>query len=250
VLSNTRRVWLVLAGLALVGGLVLVAFAPGLVAAQTTEPTVTGRTITVVGSGQVSAKPDIATVNLGVDVTAPTVSDAKDQADELMQAIIAALRDAGIADRDIQTSNYSISFERQTPDVTPQEGQQTPAGVYRGSNTVRVTVRDLDTVGDIIDTAVSAGANNVWGVSFGLENTDALEQQAREEAVADARARAESLAKLNGVTVGDVLHISEVVGATPGPVYAEVAPAAFRGAPVEAGEMTYSTQIQVIYAMQ
>jgi uncharacterized protein YggE len=124
-------------------------------------------------------------------------------------------------------------------------------GVYRVSNMVQVTIRDLNTVGDIIDAAVAAGANNVWGVTFGLEDTEALEAQAREKAVANARARAESLAELNGVAVGDVIHISEIVGAQPGPVFAEAARAAFGGgAPIEAGEVTFSTQIQIVYSMQ
>jgi hypothetical protein len=119
---------------------------------------------------------------------------------------------------------------------------------------IQVTIRDLDTVGDVLDAAVEAGANNVWGVSFGLDNTDALEEQAREKAVADARARAESLAKLNGVTAGDVIAISEVIGSGPSPMYAEAA--AYRGlgggggAPVEPGELTFSTQVQVIYGIR
>jgi hypothetical protein len=242
---------LILAGLALVGGLALVALGPGLAAAQTTETGAPDRTITVVGRGEVKVKPDVATTNLGVEVTAPTVSEAMDEAEERMNAVLAALKAAGIADKDIQTSNFSVNFERQAPDVTPRADDSGPGGVYRVSNMVQVTIRDLDAVGDIIDAAVAAGANNIWGVSFGLEDTEALEAQAREKAVANARARAESLAQLNGVAVGDVIHISEIVGAAPGPVFAEAARAyGGGGAPVEAGEVTFTTQIQIVYAMQ
>jgi uncharacterized protein YggE len=251
VLSYSKRAFLVLAGLAVLGGLALAGLAPGLAAAQSTASAAQDRTITVVGRGEVKVKPDVATTNLGVEVTAPTVSAAMEQAEERMNAVLVALKAAGIADKDIQTSNFSVSFERQTPEVTPRADDAVPAGVYRVSNMVQVTIRNLDAVGDIIDAAVATGANNVWGVSFGLENTEELEGQAREKAVANARARAESLAALNGVTVGNVIHISEIVGAAPGPVYAEAARASYGGgAPVEAGEVTFSTQIQIVYAMQ
>ena len=250
-LSHSKRVFLVLTGLALVGSLALVALGSGPAAAQTTETGASDRTITVVGRGEVKVSPDVATTNLGVEVMAPTVAEAMDQAEERMNAVLAALKAAGIADKDIQTSNFSINFERQSPEATPRADDAEPAGVYRVSNIVQVTIRDLNTVGDIIDAAVAAGANNVWGVSFGLEDTEVLEAQAREKAVANARARAESLAELNGVAVGDVIHISEIVGAAPGPVYAEAARAAYGGgAPIEAGEVTFATQIQIVYAMQ
>jgi hypothetical protein len=221
------------------------------------------RSITVVGRGEVKTKPDIATVNLGVEVTAPTVSEAMTQANARMKTILAAMKSLGIADKDVQTSNFSINYERQNPAApigseTTSGGKsgsdQMPDGFYRVNNMIQVTIRDLDNVGDVLDAAVEAGANNVWGVSFGLDDTDALEDQAREKAVGDARARAESLAKLNGVTVGDVIAISEVIGGSPSPMYAEAA--AYRGlgggggAPVEPGELTFSTQIQVVYGIR
>ena len=124
-------------------------------------------------------------------------------------------------------------------------------GVYRVNNMVQVTLRDMAAVGDVIDAAVEAGANNVWGVSFDLENTDALEEQAREAAVNNARARAESLAELNGVEVGEVIAISEVIGASAVPMFAEAARAmGGGGVSIEPGEVSFATQLQIVYAIQ
>jgi hypothetical protein len=246
----------------LIGALVVTGCAPNALAAPTAAGDSPARSITVVGRGEVKAKPDVATVNLGVEVTAPTVGEAMTEANARMKTILAAMKDLGIADKDIQTSNFSINFERRDPtapvvtEATPgakSGGAQSVPGVYRVNNMVQVTVRDLDNVGDVLDAAVEAGANNVWGVSFSLDDTAALEGEAREKAVQDARARAESLAKLNGVTVGDVIAISEVIGGSPSPMYAEAA--SFRGlggggTPVESGELTFSTQIQTVYGIR
>jgi uncharacterized protein len=254
--------WAPLFAIVVVGALMVSGCAPAVLAAPATAGETPSRSITVVGQGEVKAKPDIATVNLGVEVTAPTVSEAMTQANAQMKTILAAMKSLGIADKDVQTSNFSINFERTNPTAplasemtsgAKTEGPQTPAGFYRVNNMIQVTIRDLDKVGDVLDAAVEAGANNVWGVSFGLDDTDALEVQAREKAVADARARAESLAKLNNVSIGDVLSISEVIGGSPSPVYAEAA--SFRGlggggAPVEPGELTFTTQIQIIYGLR
>jgi uncharacterized protein YggE len=251
-----------LVAILVVGALVVSGCAPSVLASASAAGDSPTRSITVVGRGEVKSKPDIATVNLGVEVTAPTVSEAMTEANARMKTILSAMKALGIADKDIQTSNFSINFERQSPAApvvseTTSGGKsasdQTPAGFYRVNNMIQVTSRDLDNVGDVLDAAVEAGANNVWGVSFGLDDTDALEAQAREKAVADARARAESLAKLNGVTVGDVIAISEVIGGSPSPVYAEAA--AYRGmggggAPVEPGELTFATQIQIVYGIR
>jgi uncharacterized protein len=246
----------------MLGALLVTGCAPKALAAPAAAGESPARMITVVGRGEVKAKPDIATVNLGVEVTAPTVSEAMAEANARMKTILAAMKALGIADKDIQTSNFSINFERREPTAAavPEAtsgakpgGAQTPSGFYRVNNMIQVTIRNLDKVGDVLDAAVEAGANNVWGVSFGLDDTDALETQAREKAVADARARAESLARLNGVTVGDVIAISEVVGGNPSPMYAEAA--SFRGlggggAPVEPGELTFATQIQIVYGIR
>ena len=128
----------------------------------------------MVGHGEVKAKPDIATTNVGVEVTAPTVVDAMAEANTKMADVLAAVKKLGIADRDIQTSNFSINFERQSGSTlqSPTNGSATASsdsqrsGVYRVSNMVQITIRNLDQVGSVLDAVVKAGANNVWGVNF------------------------------------------------------------------------------------
>ena len=236
--------------------------APATAAAPQAAGDTLARTITVVGRGEVKSKPDVATTTVGVEVLAPTVEAAMEQGKARMQAVVDALKKLGIADKDIQTSNFSINFERTQPDTpTPKiEGTsaqpgtaEQPAGSYRVSNMVQVTIRDLNQVGQVLDVAVKAGANNVWGINFGLENTSNLEGQARAKAIDDAKARAQDLARLNGVDLGSVVAISEVVTGGSMPVFADAAMAkglGGGGAPVEPGELTFATQIQVIYTIR
>ncbi len=211
------------------------------------------RTITVVGRGEVKVKPELATTTVGVEALAPTVDAAMEDAQARMDAVLAALKKLDIADKDIQTSNFSINFERPqtgTPEGTKTESSQ-PAGFYRVSNMVTITIRDLKQVGAVLDAAVKAGANNVWGITFGLDDTDALEVRAREAAVKNARARAESLAELTGVTVGDVVAVSEVIGNVPAVMYsAAEGRGGGGGTPVEPGEVSFTTQIQIVYAIK
>ncbi|WP_437535171.1 SIMPL domain-containing protein [Sorangium sp. So ce726] len=275
-------------------------------AAQATPPVAAApevNTITVVGRGDVSARPDVARAQMGIEVMAPTVHEATKLAAARMTEILAALKKAGLAEKDIQTSNYSIQLVRQ-PDVppwmatgyaqpssapapavapaTPAAAPAAPAGrgpkptpapapkpppadlapaappppshVYQVSNTVMVVIRNLDQVGAVLDAAVAAGANNVWGVSFGLDETDPLEARAREKAIADARARAEALARLQGVSLGRVVSISEVV--EHGQIYAPRAAlasggyASDMGTPVSSGEVPFGTQVKVVYALE
>jgi uncharacterized protein YggE len=230
-------------------------------AGQAATPAAAGqvvpRTITVVGRGEVKVKPDVAHTTVGVEALGETVDAAMADAEARMTSVLAALKGMGIADKDIQTSNFSVNFERQM-EPKPATAQATPgtfeppAGFYRVSNMVQVTIRDMATVGDVIDTAVKAGANNVWGINFGLENTAALESQAREAAVKDAKARADSLAGLNSVQVGDVIAISEVIGNQPMPMYsvAEARGMGGGGTSAEPGEVTFTTQVQVVYGIK
>jgi uncharacterized protein YggE len=126
---------------------------------------------------------------------------------------------------------------------------------YRVSNNVQVTIRDLDNVGTILDAAVEAGANNIFGVDFALDDPSVVESEARQKAVEDARAKAEELATLNGVTLGDVVSVSEVVGLGGGYYMGNFSEQAMMrmggggGAPIAPGELELTMQLQVIYAM-
>jgi uncharacterized protein YggE len=209
------------------------------------------RYITVVGRGEVSLVPDIARISVGTEVAGATVSEAKAEVDSRMEAILAALKDLGIAEEDIQTSHYSIYLEREpVRRVEMEEGvSQEEGGMYRVSNMLRVTIRDIEQVGEVLDAVVGAGANQMYGVTFTISDDLEWQSEAREKAMIDARARAEELAGLADVELGDVLSVSEVVGSSP--VYVEMEAAAMRGGGgITPGELEFGSQIQVTFAIQ
>lgn len=236
------------------------------------------RHITVVGHGEAQGKPDIARTSLGVEASAPTVEEAMNQTSARMKAILDALKKLGIEEKDIQTANFSISIERPfmegpmpmpVPEAAPapKGGGKAAAATtapaapppqpsvkYRVSNTVEVTIRDVSKASRVLQAAVDAGANNVWSVSFGIDDTKALEATAREKAIADAKARAEALAKLSGLELGPVISVSEVVGRGPiGPMpMMATAEAKWGGGgpPLSMGEVTYATSIEVIFGIK
>jgi hypothetical protein len=222
--------------------------------AQTATPEVSpaydpARTITVVGQASSGVVPDVAHVSIGVETRANTVADATQENETKMRALLAALRRAGIADKDIQTSNYSISWNR-PPEPTPELATEGVTGTleYSVSNMVNVTVRDLELISDVLDTATEAGANNIWGISFSIDKPEAALADARAKAVADASARAEALAELGGVKLGPVMSMSEVLSGGPIPVMRELAAQdSGGGTPISPGEVQVSYQVQVVY---
>jgi uncharacterized protein YggE len=206
------------------------------------------RTITVVGQGKVSLKPDIATINVGAEARANVVSAAKAEVDEQIAAITAALKAAGVADKDIQTSHYGIYYERESMPVM-REGPATESqGGYVVSTLLQVTIRDVEKAGEVLDAVVQAGANQVYGVTFTVADESTWESQARAEAMADARSRAQELAGLAGVELGDVLTVSEVIGSSSFPTL--MAERAMGGGGIAPGELELGTQIQVTFAVQ
>ncbi len=207
--------------------------------------------ITVVGQGSVRLSPDIAQVSIGMETSAETVGEAVAENEAQMVKILAALTAAGIDEKDIQTMNYSIQLDRY-PEPTPriESSSAEPTPVYRVSNMVNVTIRDLETVGDILDVVIEAGANNIWGISFTLDDPTAAQSDARAKAIEDAQARAEALAQLSGVEVGPVMSISEVVGAVSVPMAAMAERAVAGGGPISPGELEISYQVQVSYFIE
>jgi uncharacterized protein YggE len=209
------------------------------------------RTITVVGTGQASLAPDVVEVQVGVQVLAPTVSEAKASVDRQMAALLAALKELGIADKDIQTSQYNIYYEQDQSAVSLREGAAAGSqGGYRVSNMVKVTVRDIDLASDVLDAAVEAGANQVYGVNFTVSDPHKWESEARKSAMADATLRAQELAGLAGVELGEILSVSEVVGSSPVPMFAAVAERGLGGGGIAPGELEFSTQVQVVFAIR
>jgi hypothetical protein len=133
--------------------------------------------------------------------------------------------------------------------VEVQKAQE-PEGHYRVANVVEVTVRQVDRTGAIIEAATRAGANQVWGMRFELDDPKKLEAEARQKAVADAQARAQDLARLTGVRLGPVISVSEE-GGGPGPMFAQRAMAedSAQAVPVERGELTVTKMVRVVYSL-
>ena len=203
------------------------------------------RTITVVGEGQVSATPDMAQINIGVQVSDPDVKAATSKATADMESLLAALKGEGIAENDIQTSYYNLYVDR-------PYGPQGPVGEaqYQVSNNVQVTVRDLSSLGQIMQVAIEAGANNISGPTFNLSDPSELRTEARQKAVDDALATATELADLNGVAVGQVVSISEVINS--GAYYVSEVASAARGLGgggevISPGEVNVDVQLQITY---
>lgn len=205
-------------------------------------------TITVIGNGSAAGAPDIATVEIGVETRNEDVSLAFSENSTTVDAVIAALVEAGVAREDIRTSGLNIYLERY-PMGMP-EGPEDYASTYIVNNMVRVVVRDTGAVGDVLSAAVEAGANNIYGLTFGIEDQAALESEARVEAMANAETRAAELAQIAGVELGEVVVISESWGSS-GPFdvmnLAQAGYGGGAGAPIEPGQLSVVVQIQVTY---
>jgi uncharacterized protein YggE len=235
----------------LLGGLVigLLGFSQPIAAAQTPVGTPLPRTITVVGEGKVKVKPDIAQAGIGVEVINADVKQASDEAAATMQKIVDALKAQGVAENDIQTSYFNIWLERPyAPD-----GSQSNQTIYHVSNTVNVTIRDLSKVTTTLGAAIEAGANTINSITFNVADPTESQSQARQQAVDDAKAKAQELAGLNGVTLGEVVSVSEVVqGAVPLFDTASYAQGVGGGGvgPISPGEIEVTAHLQVSYGIQ
>ncbi len=206
-------------------------------------------TIAVSGTGLVTGTPDTLIIDLGVQVLRPSVDEATGEAAGLAQAVIDALKAEGVAEKDIQTTNYSIY-----PEYDYRNDTQTLKG-YRVSNTVSAKIRDLDKAGETIDAATKAGGNDaiVNNIRFDLEADGNLITAAREAAWNDAKAKAEQLSSLAGVQLGKAVTISEMSSSSPPPIaYREAAgEAAFDTAtPIQAGESQVTVMITVQFAIE
>ncbi|MCB0191008.1 MAG: SIMPL domain-containing protein [Anaerolineae bacterium] len=200
------------------------------------------RTITVVGEGTVSSTPTLATINIGVQVNDPEVKAATDQADQIMADLIAALKAEGVVDKDMETAYYNLYIDRPfSPDGQPG------SATYQLSNSLQITVRDLDNLTNILSTAIEAGANNINSVSFSIEDPSDFQAEARQKAVEQAQAKAAELADLNGVAVGEVVRISEVVDQ--GVFFASERAMGGGGGGITPGDVDINVQLQITYAI-
>lgn len=212
----------------------------------TTARAETAAQITVTGEAHVAAAPDLATVSLGVTTIGTTAAEALAANTQAVQAVMDRLKAAGIADRDTQTSNLSLS-----PNYTGYDAGQVPQiQNYTASNMVTVTVRQLEQTGTVLDAAVRDGANTLNGLSFGLADPRPSQDEARRAAVADARARATLLTEAAGVRLGRILSISESGGlGGPQPMYRMEMAAGATPVPVAEGSLDITAQVTIVWAL-
>lgn len=208
-------------------------------------------TITVTGTGEVTAIPDIATVNLGTKIERVEVADAQEENTRIMNRVHAILKAEGVAKEDIKTTSYTI-YPRY--DYDRKSGTQTLRG-YEVSQNVTVKIRDLDDIGDILGAVGRSGANQVGGINFTIDDLEVLQDEAREKAFEDAKEKAETLSKLMGVKLRRVVSFNESGGPIPYPryAYAETALSVADASVVpeiEPGSTDISVNVSVTYEIE
>lgn len=200
--------------------------------------------LTVSGTGQISAVPDMATVTLGVSRAAPAAAEALEAMSADAEAVLARLAAAGIAPRDIQTTGLTVAPRWQPG----SPGRPAQVDGYEASTRVTVQIRDLDALGQVLAAVAAAGANLFQGLDFGLADPAPARNEARRRAVADARARAALYAEALGLPLGPLLALDEGGGGSapaPRAAYAMASDAV----PVAAGEITLSATVTLVYAL-
>ncbi len=217
--------------------------------ASAADPGKTPR-IVVSGEGESALKPDIALLSLSVMREAKTARAALDATNDAMAAVIAAMKAAGIAERDLQTAGIQIN-PRYNYTNKADGSQEAELVAYQVTNTLSVRVRDIDKTGDILDKAVTLGVNQGGGISFTNENPSTALTEARKKAVADAIAKARTLAEAAGASVGRVLEITDqTFSPRPMPVSAKAFDAGRAAVPIENGENTYNVQVNVTFELK
>jgi len=205
-------------------------------------------TLTLQGRGSVTAVPDMARVTSGVVSEAPTAAEALSANSAALNAVFSALRSAGVEERDMQTSDFSVQPVYTGYDPDSKEPPRIVA--YRVSNAVTVRVRDLAGLGPLLDAMVAAGANAVNGISFLVSDADTRLDEARRAAVADALHKAELYTGAAGVKLGRVLTIAEGGATPPRPKYRMEAMAmADAPTPIAAGEETLEVTVTIVWEL-
>ena len=226
--------------------LILAALAGTLIVSPAFAQVVPPPTISVSGEGTVSVPPDMALIDGGVSSEAKTAREASEANNAAMGKVLLALKAGGLDEKDVQTARLSLQ---------PQYAQQTKPGPnvvvgYRASNRVTIRLRDVTKVAATIDTLVSSGANEIGGINFMVEKASKLLDDARSEAIADARRKAEIYAKAAGVSLGMPVSISEDSGGGPQPMAFRKMAGVAASAPVAQGEETLRVNVSVAWEIK
>mgnify|MGYP006266056863 CR=1 FL=1 len=198
--------------------------------------------LTVTGVGVVVGIPDTAVFSVGVEVTGSSPGTVLDESRRRAESVLDALRALGIPDRDIQTTHYNLRTER----YAPEPGQRPDQTRYVATTGLRIDLDDLDRLETVIDTATDAGATELWGVQFGVRDSQARHDEARLQALADARRKAEEIAADQGLEITGIRSISTDRQATPG-LYEGVRAMGAGGGSVAAGELEFREAVTVEY---
>jgi len=209
------------------------------------------RSLSVSGTGQVTLTPDIGYMTIGVQTEGSDASEAVAENNTKTQKVIQALVKAGVESKDIKTTNFSIYPQQKYDD----RGNPTGEITYIVNNSVYVTMRDLNIVGDLLNVVIESGANTIQGIQFDVEDKTVAFAEAQEKAVANAQAQAENLAEAAGVTLGRVITINTFGGPIPIPKYdgmggGGLAVAEAASVPISPGEMMVSVEVSIIYEIE
>jgi uncharacterized protein YggE len=196
--------------------LVLALLIAGCASGNGTGLTVERLTLSVTGYGQATGTPDLANAQLGVSIVDPDIGQAINEANAIIERITDAVVAQGVSSNDVLTSHYSVWSEEI---YDPQTGMPTDETRFRVDINLAITVRDVHRMGDLITVGLDAGATNISGINFIIDDTVALEAEARSNAIADVRDRAEKLAQGLGMTLGNPISVGEGSAGAPGPVY-------------------------------
>lgn len=202
--------------------------------------------ITVTGKGEVHKQPDMARVNIGVVTQESTAAEALNKNTEAVEKLMAALTSHKIADRDIQTSNFSVS-----PQYDYDRSNQPPRLTgYRVTNQVRIAVRKIADLGAILDDVVTAGANQINQVTFEIDEAEAIKDTARQMAIRDAQRKAALYAKEAQVRLGPVLKVVEAGGTVPVQPFGIAMAQEARAVPIAPGELAIRQEVRVTFAIE
>lgn len=204
------------------------------------------RTVSVSASGSVSAEPDVAYVSTGVVTEADTAKEALSRNSAAMSKLIDGLKALKIGARDIQTTTINVEPRYSQS----KDGRASTINGYRVVNQVRLTVRDVKRLGEILDQAITLGANQINRIAFDVEGAETLKDDARKRAMENARRRAELYAQAAGAQIGQVLRIAEDVRSAYRPIVASTRAAMQAEVPIEGGTRVLDVEVHVTYALK
>jgi uncharacterized protein YggE len=203
-------------------------------------------TITVTGLGKARANPDQATVSVGVNVSNENITLAVKESNDTIARITQTVKELGVEEDDIQTTNFNIWVEEQWD---PETGQRKEEKLYRVDSTIQINVNDVEKIGEILEASIASGANNIYGLNFGIQDPSSLAAEARVGALDDARQRAEQIAQELGVTLGEVQSAMEISGGSIMPFFESAGYGIGGGGepPISEGSMTVTVSVQVTF---